>query len=146
MDYSPPGSSVHGILQARILEWVAMPSSKGIFPTQGSNLCLMSRALAGRFVTSSTTRETPWTILMHNNFLVFIPLDFTHPGRSHTPWQVSPGLFTKPFVVCPFLILHTFAHVALRLVFLLHTPNSFISIWGHLCTELSSGFWNTGMK
>ena len=26
---SPPGSSVYGILQARILEWVAMPSSKG---------------------------------------------------------------------------------------------------------------------
>ena len=26
---SPPGSSVHGILQARILEWVAMPSSRG---------------------------------------------------------------------------------------------------------------------
>ena len=25
MDYSPPGSSVHGILQARILEWVACP-------------------------------------------------------------------------------------------------------------------------
>ena len=29
MDYSRPGSSVHGILQARILEWVAMPSSRG---------------------------------------------------------------------------------------------------------------------
>ena len=29
MDYSPPGSSVHGILQARILEWVAMPSTRG---------------------------------------------------------------------------------------------------------------------
>ena len=29
MDRSPPGSSAHGILQARILEWVAMPSSKG---------------------------------------------------------------------------------------------------------------------
>jgi len=28
MDYSPPGSSVHGILQARILEWVAMPFSR----------------------------------------------------------------------------------------------------------------------
>ena len=28
MDYSPPVSSVHGILQARILDWVAMPSSK----------------------------------------------------------------------------------------------------------------------
>ena len=29
MDCSPPGSSVHGISQARILEWVAMPSSRG---------------------------------------------------------------------------------------------------------------------
>ena len=29
MDCSPPGSSVQGILQARILEWVAVPSSKG---------------------------------------------------------------------------------------------------------------------
>ena len=27
MDCSPPGSSVHGILQARIREWIAMPSS-----------------------------------------------------------------------------------------------------------------------
>ena len=29
MDYSPPLSSVHGVLQARILVWVAMPSSRG---------------------------------------------------------------------------------------------------------------------
>ena len=29
MDCSPPGSSVHGIFQVRILEWVAMPSSRG---------------------------------------------------------------------------------------------------------------------
>ena len=28
MDYSPKGSSVHGILQARILEWVAISSSR----------------------------------------------------------------------------------------------------------------------
>ena len=34
---SPPGSSVHGILQARILEWVATSPLQGIFPTQGSN-------------------------------------------------------------------------------------------------------------
>ena len=37
MDCSLPAFSVQGILQARILEWVAMPSSRGIFPTQGSN-------------------------------------------------------------------------------------------------------------
>ena len=29
MNYSPPGSSVHGILQARILEWFAISSSRG---------------------------------------------------------------------------------------------------------------------
>ena len=29
--------TVHGILQARILEWVAFPFSRGIFPTQGLN-------------------------------------------------------------------------------------------------------------
>ena len=31
---SPPGSSVHGLLQARTLEWVAMPFSRGFFLTQ----------------------------------------------------------------------------------------------------------------
>ena len=30
MDYSPPGSSVHGIFQARILEWAAMPVSRDL--------------------------------------------------------------------------------------------------------------------
>ena len=29
MDCSPPGSSAHGIFQARILEWIAISSSKG---------------------------------------------------------------------------------------------------------------------
>ena len=29
MDCSPPGSSVHGILQARILEWIVIPFSRG---------------------------------------------------------------------------------------------------------------------
>ena len=29
MDCSPPGSSVHGILQARLLEWVTIPLSRG---------------------------------------------------------------------------------------------------------------------
>ena len=38
MDYSPPDSSIHGILQARILEWVAIPFFREwIFPNQGLN-------------------------------------------------------------------------------------------------------------
>ena len=38
MDCSLPGSSVHGVLQARILEWVARPSSRGLNPRL---LCLL---------------------------------------------------------------------------------------------------------
>ena len=44
MDYSPPDSSVHGIFQAQILEWVCHFLLQGIFPTQGLNrylLCLL---------------------------------------------------------------------------------------------------------
>ena len=41
MDHSPPGSSVHGILQARILERVAMPSSRGFSWPRGLNLHLL---------------------------------------------------------------------------------------------------------
>ena len=55
VDCSPPGSSVHGILQARILEGVAMPSSRDL-PNPGIKLVsLMSPPLADRFFTSSTT-------------------------------------------------------------------------------------------
>ena len=53
MNCSPPGPSVHGILQARTLEWVAITYSR-IFLTQGSNLHLL---LAGRFFATSTTWE-----------------------------------------------------------------------------------------
>ena len=41
MDCSPPGSSVHGISQARILEWVAISFIQGIFQTQVSSLHLL---------------------------------------------------------------------------------------------------------
>ena len=39
MGRSPPASSVHGTLQARILEWAAMPSTRG--SSQASYLCLL---------------------------------------------------------------------------------------------------------
>ena len=41
MGCGPPGSSVHGIFQARILKWVAIFFLQGIFPTQGRNLGLL---------------------------------------------------------------------------------------------------------
>ena len=50
MDGSPPRSSVHGILQAGILEWIAMPSSKESSQLQDQTLSLSSPALVGRQV------------------------------------------------------------------------------------------------
>ena len=41
MDCSPPGFSVHGILQAGILEWVVISFSRGILPDLESNPCLL---------------------------------------------------------------------------------------------------------
>ena len=74
MDCSLPGSSIHRILQARILEGVAMPSSKGIFPTQESNSCLfhLQQCQTG-FFTTSITWET------HNMTLGVMALHIFHP-------------------------------------------------------------------
>ena len=41
MDCSLPSSSIHGFIQARIPEWVVIFYSRGIFLTQGLNLCLL---------------------------------------------------------------------------------------------------------
>ena len=54
MDYSPPGSSVHESLQARILEWAAIPFSRG--SSQPRDQTRVS-CIAGRFFTFWATRE-----------------------------------------------------------------------------------------
>ena len=54
MDCSPPDSSVHGILQARILEWVAIPFSRG--SSQPRDQTWVS-CIAGRFFTNWATRK-----------------------------------------------------------------------------------------
>ena len=54
---SPPGSSVYGVLQGRILEWVSLPSS-GDLPDLGVEpVSLTSPALAGGFFATSATQE-----------------------------------------------------------------------------------------
>ena len=69
MDCSPPGSSVHRILQARIQEWVLVPSSRGSSWPRNQT-CISFPALAGRFFTTSATWEAlyvdyiRWIILL----------------------------------------------------------------------------------
>ena len=65
MDCSPPGSSVHGILQARILEWVAGPPP-GDLPDPGIKATsFMSPALAGRLFTTSATWDACISIYIY---------------------------------------------------------------------------------
>ena len=80
-DYHPSVSSVHGILQARILEWIAMPSSRrssrprdGIEPTP-----LTSLALAAGFFTTSTSSLINGTWLRHGPSQSF-------PSRREEKW------------------------------------------------------------
>ena len=53
-DCSPPGSSVHGILQARIVEWVAIPFSRGSSHPRGRTV---ASCITGRFFTTEPTGE-----------------------------------------------------------------------------------------
>ena len=77
MDCSTPGSSVHGILQARILEWVAMPSSSR--SSQPRARTQVSR-IAGGFFTVWATRKAP--TYPREDFIFFLLKEcFLH---SHT--------------------------------------------------------------
>ena len=59
MGYSPPGSSVHGILRARILEWAAISFSRGSSqPRDGTRVS----SIAGRFFTIWATREASFSL------------------------------------------------------------------------------------
>ena len=74
MDCSPPGSSVHGILQARILEWVAIPFSRGSSKPRDRT---QVSCIAGRFFTSLATREAQeyWS-----GQPIPFPVDLPDPG------------------------------------------------------------------
>ena len=64
MDCSLSGSSVHGIFQARILEWVAMPSSRGSSQPRDQT-CVYYVSCIGRWVffTTSATWEAQYQCL-----------------------------------------------------------------------------------
>ena len=59
---SLPGSSVHGILQARILEWVTMPSSRGSSWPRNQTCVTYVSCIAGRFfITESLSKPQIWS-------------------------------------------------------------------------------------
>ena len=78
IDYSPP-VSVHGILQARILEWVAMPSSRGSSQLRDRiHVCYVS-CIGGGFLTTSATWQLPFNSVQLLN----------HVQLFATPWTAA---------------------------------------------------------
>ena len=114
MDCSPPGSSVHEIFQARILEWVVIPSSRYL-PKSG--ITLSSPALARGFFTKHWVLSNHWALpntepktdslpnqlllLSHCSRVRLCVTPQTAATRLPRPWD-SPGKNTG--VGCHFLL------------------------------------------
>ena len=100
MDCSPPGSSVHGILQARILEWVAIPFSRG--SSQAKDRTWVSGTAGGLF-----------THLSHQNFLKKLkmetPYDPAIPLLGIYPEKtlIRKDTCTPMFIAALFIIIKT---------------------------------------
>ena len=87
MDCSLPGSSLHGISQARILEWVAISFSRGLLLPE---IEFISTALEGRFFffTTELYQGNPCTYIGYFNFFLFcLKGSFLQP--------FTPGLLEK---------------------------------------------------
>ena len=87
MDCSLPGSSVHGILWARILEWVPMPSSRESSPPRDRTHIFYIFCIAGGF----TTTEPP------GKPLIILPLITQSHTSSNCPISDNSSIFFQLF-------------------------------------------------
>ena len=134
MDCSPPGSSVLGILQARILEWVAIPFSNCLWGSQGKNIEVVCHSLL------------QWTTFRQNSPLIvyltymqsqFSSVQFSHSIISDSLWPhglqharllyplPTPGTYSNS---CP---LHRWCHPTIS--------SSVVSFSSHLQSFPASG-------
>ena len=103
MDCSPPGSSIHGILQARTLEWVAISFSRGSsWPRDRTRV---SRVV-GRCFTIWATREVHtyiWVyIYIYTSFFIFFSIMVCHRNLNIVSRAIQEDLVVYPFYACQF--------------------------------------------
>ena len=92
MDYSLPGSSVHGFLQARIQEGVAMPSSKGSSKPRNRTHISCGSCIAGGFFYCWATREAPGRSIFSS---------VSGPSTQARPMTLPPGRRSHGFPFWP---------------------------------------------
>ena len=119
MDCGLPGSSVHGILQARILEWVAIPFSKGSsWPRDWTQVS----HIAGRFFTIWATTEAQIYLL-----LLLLLSRFSRVQLCATPSTVAHQAPPSLLVACKILL-----HLLRTVWQFLTKPNSLNYITQHM--------------
>ena len=124
MDHSQPDSSIHGILKARILEWVAMPSfrRRSYLPDPGTEpASLMSPVLAGRFFTISTTWEAKYV--------------YAKIKDNRTKWCTV----IKRWKMAIYVYTHTHIHTHTHTYIYIFTFFS-LTVWLKTLTWVSQGF------
>ena len=101
MNCSPPGSSVHGIFQARKLEWVAIPFSRGSSPPGDWTQVSWSSCIAGGFFTIWATKlmirhkSASYTLIRYMHKLLWLNPDwFSTQRRGPGP---PPGRVAQCF-------------------------------------------------
>ena len=95
MDYRPPSFSVHGILQARILEWVAMPSSRRSSQPRDQTCISCIFCIAGRFFTAEPLGKPIGIYTLAYLFLFWFPcqdISFTRTGTLSTVPSPMPNI------------------------------------------------------
>ena len=107
MDCSLPGSSVHRILQARILEWVAMPSSRESFLPRDRTHVSSTSYIAGEFFTTEPPgKPTPWWSL----FVLPSTQNPMYNSQTQSSWlhtDLSGGMANTSFSCKPSFPLQT---------------------------------------
>ena len=91
MDYSPPGSSVHGISQARILEWIAISFSRGSSQSRDWTHISCIFCIGRKILYCWATREGPNNFQVTlNRILLLSPPQRLLPSRSLKPCPLWP--------------------------------------------------------
>ena len=138
MDCNPPGSPVHGIPQARILEWVTIPFSRRSSQCKEWTLVFL---IAGRFFTVCATTEAPsgvQHIIWHQYVLQSNQRQrssYPSPHRHHT---VDPlHSFHPPPTPFPLgNYQSTFVSLNLMFLFFVHLGFCLFCFWGFALATL----------
>ena len=117
MDCSPPGSSVHGIFQARILEWVVISYFRGSFqPRDWTCICCLS--CIDRQIYHSDTRY--WILIWSLYSSLFISsFSFSDLGMKHFLWVCVCVCVCVYVYVCIYKLLSNWIGAGIELFFFL---------------------------